>query len=406
MSEGLGLADVTQERDLLLRIVDIVTSGLDIRALAQGVADLITDATDTDVCFVHVVDRSGGRLVLSGATPPYDRLAGRITLAVGEGISGWVAEHGQAVVITDNKMSDPRYRYIPELEGEQYRSMASVPMVSRPGRLVGVLNVHSRRRREFSAGDVRLLQTIASLVAGAIENADLHREVMAREQAREQFAERIVALQEAERRRLAAEIHDGISQRIVGLAFHLSAALDALPTDPQFAAERIAAARDLAAAALDETRLAIVGLRPPVLDDLGLGPSLESLVRNCPGLEVEIDIEDCRLPDHVETALFRIAQEAVQNVLKHADASHLALRLRCRRDRVVLEVEDDGRGFDTTASTGSATGVSYGLSGMRERAALVDAVLDVRSAPGRGTTVRVSVPLRRRRQAASSSSGE
>src|SRR5437762_3069638 len=120
--------------------------------------------------------------------------------------------------------------------------MASVPIVTPLGHLVGVLNVHTRQRREFTATDVELLRSVAGLVAGAIENARLHWRLAEREEALEQFAERTVEWTEHERRRLAGEIHDGISQRIVSLFFHLSAAADAIPGDPETAAEQVAPA--------------------------------------------------------------------------------------------------------------------------------------------------------------------
>lgn len=361
----------------------------------NGVAVLITDTTNTDVCFVHLLDMDRRQLMLMGATPPYDQLAGRITLPIGEGISGWVAAHGEPVVLTEDKRSDPRYRYIPELRGEQYVSMASIPMRSGPNTLVGVLNVHTLQRREFTALDVRLLSSIGSLVAGAIESARLHRGLAQREHAREQFAERTVALQEHERRRLAAEIHDGISQRIVGLSFHLAAAADAVATDPVFAAEQISAARKLAAAALDETRVAIAGLRPPVLDDLGLAASLESLARSVADVEIQVDVDASGLPEHVETALYRITQEALQNIAKHAQASNARVELFARDGQAMLRVRDDGRGFDVEEQQNRPGRMTYGLAGMRERADLIGGRLIVASRPGRGTTITVRLSINR-----------
>ena len=392
-AKRLGLADAEQEARLLSRAIETISAGLDLDEIVQGVASLVTETTATDVCFVHLLDEDGARLRLRGATPPFDALDGQVVLAVGEGVSGWVAAHGEPVVIADDKRADPRYRYIPALRGEEFISMASVPIVAAPGHLVGVLNVHSRRRREFTDADVELLGSVAGLMAGAIENARLHRRLSDREEALERFAERTVELQESERRRLAGEIHDGISQRIVSLSFHLSAAADAIAEDPVFAARQIAAAQQLASAALDETRFAIAGLRPPVLDDLGLAASLESLARDLRGLSVEVETVPCKLPEHVETAVYRIAQEALQNIAKHADATFAALRLAERDDVVVLEVADDGRGFDPGAEpTDRSDAARYGLAGIRERAELIGADLVLDSSPGDGTTVRLSIP--------------
>jgi signal transduction histidine kinase len=389
----LGLADADSDAQLLHRVIEILSAGLDLDGIAQRVADLITETTSTDVCFVHLLDPAGDRLQLRGATPPFDRLARRIELPLGEGVSGWVAAHCQPVVITDNKREDPRYRYIPELRGEEFVSMASVPMLTRPGDLVGVLNVHTRDRREFTEADVGLLGSVAGLMAGAIENASLHSRLTEREEAMERFAEQIVLLQETERRRLAGEIHDGISQRIVSLSFHLSAAADAVATDPAGAAKQIARAQELAAGALDETRNAIAGLRPPVLDDLGLAASLESLARSTPLLNVQVDTMTTVLPEHVETAVYRIAQEALQNVMKHASAAHVQLRLSVSPGAVLLEVSDDGVGFDPATTPERAGPVGYGLPGMQQRAELLGGQLTAESRPGRGTVVRLRVPF-------------
>jgi signal transduction histidine kinase len=155
----------------------------------------------------------------------------------------------------------------------------------------------------------------------------------------------------------------------------------------------LGAAKDLTSAALDEARRAIAGLRPSVLDDLGLGPSLESLAHTVVGPEVDVDIAPCRLPPHVEVALYRIAQEALQNVMKHAAAERVTLRLSTPNGGVHLVVEDDGQGFrpGQTAHTRKGGGPSYGLVGMRERAELVGARLTVTSTPGSGTRVAVEL---------------
>lgn len=397
----LGVADAEREAQLLSKVVETISAGLDLDRILQGVAQLVTETTETDVCFVHLLDEQGRKLQLRGATPPFDTMVGTIELALGEGVAGWVADHGQPAVIVDNKAADPRYRYIPALRGEEFTSMLSVPVVTPMGHLVGVLNVHTRLRREFTPADVELLRTVAGLVAGAIENARLHRRLAEREEALERFAERMVEWQEHERRRMAGEIHDGISQRIVSLFFHLSAAADAIPGSPGVAAEQVARAQELAGAALDETRSAIAGLRPPVLDDLGLAASLESLGHGFPTLEVRVDAAALSMAEHAETAVYRTAQEALQNAAKHAGAQTVQVRLHRQNDRVVLEVTDDGSGFDPAAAVPSAAVPSaavpagptgFGLSGMRERAELLGGRLELTSAPGRGTTVRLSIP--------------
>ncbi len=272
--------------------------------------------------------------------------------------------------------------------------MASVPMASSPGGLVGVLNVHTRMRREFTDRDARLLTSIGTLIAGAIHQARMHRRLAARERAHERFTEQVIQAQEAERRRLAADIHDGITQRLCSLQFHLDAAMEALADDRDFALEQLTKAHEhthLTIAA--EARAAINLLRPPVLDDLGLADSLASLARSAPGVEAHVEVDQCALSEHVEIALYRIAQEAMQNVVKHAHAARIELRLFRRGSGVVLQVTDDGRGFDREAAVQDISQGGYGMGSMAERAELIGGRLEVESRPGVGTTVSATVPV-------------
>ena len=385
------------ENRLLHRIIEVTSSDLNLREVAEHVAVLVTEATASDVCFVHVLDEDRQRLVLMGATPPFNSLSGTVELALGEGVAGWVALHAEPAVVPD-KWKDDRYRYIPALRGEDYESLVSVPLLGRGQPVVGVLNVHSRKPRRYGNHDVTLLAQVGNLLARTIENARLYERLALREQTLEEFAARTVEAQEIERRHLAGEIHDGISQPLISLWYHLNAA-ESFAGDPAVVAHELGKAKDLASAALDEARRAIAGLRPSVLDDLGLGPSLESLARTVAGIEMDVEIAPCRLPAHVEVALYRIAQEALQNVMKHASAQRVTLRLSAADGRVHLLVEDDGRGFRPGRAGQNRTGEpTYGLVGMRERAELVGARLEVTSTPGSGTRVLVELPTPRSRQ--------
>lgn len=388
---GLGEPDLPGENRLLRGIIEVTSADLKLREVAQHVAVLVSEATGSDVCFVHVLDEDRHRLVLMGATPPFQDLAGTVELALGEGVAGWVAMHAEPAVVPD-KWRDTRYRYIPALRGEDYESMASVPMLIRGQQVVGVLNVHSRQPRRYDERELALLTQVAHLMARTVENARLYERLAERERTLEQFASRTVEAQELERRRLAGEIHDGISQRLISLWYHLQAAETASFGDGVLVRE-LEVAKDLASAALDETRRAIAGLRPSVLDDLGLGPSLESLAKTVTGPEVELDVAPCRLPAHVEVALYRIAQEALQNVVKHARAQRVSVRLSTAAGAVHLVVEDDGQGFRPEELGRERPSPSYGMVGMQERAELVGARLSVTSTPGAGTRVQVEVPV-------------
>jgi len=224
-----------------------------------------------------------------------------------------------------------------------------------------------------------------------------------RERSAERFAEQVMAAQEAERARLVREIHDGLAQRLASLGFHLSAADRLLPGDPRQAHEQIVLARELCDLAAAETRAAIAGLRPPVLDDLGLPAALATLAREARGRRPDLDLAvtvtgeiDRPLPDHVQTALYRIAQEAVANLLKHAQATCADIVLDHEPDRVTLTIRDDGTGFriaDVSAA-GRRPG-SYGLRTMAERAELLGGRTVITSRMAEGTKIRTVIPLPR-----------
>ncbi|WP_166902708.1 GAF domain-containing sensor histidine kinase [Mycobacterium sp. DL440] len=389
-----GPIELTAEGELALlrELIRAASSGPGVEPLAAAAARMITASTATDVCFVHVLDDSERALTLAGATPPFDAEIGKIRLPLGQGISGWVASHRQPVVISHDKESDPRYMPFESLRGRDFTSMVSVPMETGPGGLVGVLNVHTVDRREFTPRDVELLLVIGRLIAGALHQARLHRQLVARERAHENFVEQVIQAQEIERRRLAGDIHDGISQRLVTLSYRLDAAARAV--DPQAVAEQLAAARELVAMTLQEARAAISGLRPPVLDDLGLSGGLASLARSIPRIPIDVDLAETRVPDHIELALYRIAQECLQNVVKHAEADRARLTFSVDDGVARLEIVDDGKGFDTFEHPlGSDEMGGYGLLSMAERAEIVGGRLHIRSRPGAGTTVTASIPL-------------
>lgn len=418
--------------ELLSGIVSIAAEERSLRSVLRRSASLVVDATGADACFVHVVDRDRAEVVLMGAHPThFDELAGTIRLRLGEGLAGWVAEHGQVAVV-DDKWSDPRYRYIPALRGEDYRSLVSAPLLRPDAGAVGVVNVHAHEQHHFAPDVVDRLTAVADLLAGIVEGAVLYEKLRQREEQLERFAEYTIELQEVERRRIAGDIHDGISQRLVSAWYHLRAARAALPArlaaegglgpgagwagrvggagagevgaatgagggedDPEFEVlvGELAAAEDLVSAALEEARGAVRGLRPTILDDLGLPAAIESLVTGAGPFEVDTDLEACRLPPHLEMCVYRVAQEAVQNVVKHAHARRVRVSLCQAEGQVQLTVSDDGIGIVPAASAGGGT---YGLGGMVERAALVGGTLEVAATAGAGTEVRLRIPVAER----------
>jgi len=255
-----------------------------------------------------------------------------------------------------------------------------VPLRARE-RTIGVLIAHDKLGRDprFSSGDLRLAEQFALRASIAV---DLSRRV-ARDSLR-----RVVAGQEVERRRLARELHDETGQALTSILLGLRALEDA---DMGASVEDL---RELVVRTLQDVRRLAVQLRPKALDDFGLVPALERLGQTfaeSSGIRVQLEarVGDERLPTEIETTVYRIVQEALTNVVKHAGASEVSILLVRRDGMLTAVVEDDGGGFDPATVRSD----SLGLEGMRERVALHDGRLTVESAPGAGTTLRIEVPL-------------
>jgi signal transduction histidine kinase len=221
--------------------------------------------------------------------------------------------------------------------------------------------------------------------------ASVHEERMA--VLREQYAQ-VTAAQEEERQRIARELHDGLVPVLASMSIRLHTVGQLLAREAHLSAGEVQELAELAQASSRDVRRLVYDLRPVALDELGLVPALRQHLARCEsehGLAVEFVVDEGgRLPAPVETALFRLVQEAVNNVSRHARAQHLTVTLARRADHVELRVADDGLGFDLQAPR---TGRHVGLWSMRERVEQLGGRFEVHSAPGQGTALRAWVPL-------------
>ncbi len=167
------------ERRILREIISTVASSLDLEEVLSAVVRLLSDASAVNACFVYLLSDDGERLVLAAASEPYAALVGEIVLERGEGIAWWSADRREPV-FAQNVMTDPRSKYVPELEEERFQSLLSVPIVGKDGAVIGVISLHTEAPREFTDSEVDFLVSSASLVAGAIENARLHEDTRRR----------------------------------------------------------------------------------------------------------------------------------------------------------------------------------------------------------------------------------
>lgn len=214
---------------------------------------------------------------------------------------------------------------------------------------------------------------------------------------RQEVAAQILRAQEEERKRIARELHDETSQSLTSILVNLEVVANQFPQGNELAS-RVRLTKEIAQRTLDETRRLMFDLRPSVLDDLGLVPALRWFIsQRVQPMGIQVDFQaarlDNRLPEELETALFRIIQEAITNALKHAKAKQLWITLVHEPGRLVGKVRDDGIGFHPVNVAGKREADrGLGLFGMQERAALVGGTVLIESAPGRGTVVHVTVP--------------
>ena len=299
-----------------------------------------------------------------------------------EGLSGWVAATGKPLVIPDVS-KEPRYVW---MRGSQTRSELTVPILAK-GQVIGILDTQSDRINDFDETDLAVLQSLAHQAGAAIENARLYEQ-----------AQQAAVLEE--RARLARELHDAVTQTL----FSASLLAEALPasweSDHQEGEKLLDELKQLNRGALAEMRTLLIELRPSALIEANFGDLIQQLAEAASGREglpVEVEVNcECTLPPDVHIALYRIAQEALNNVVKHARASQVKVLVSCshcsagkfgeeRPKEILLMVADDGMGF----SQGQIQHDQLGLGIMRERAEDIGAQLEIESEPGAGTRITI-----------------
>ncbi len=356
-----------------------ITSIMDIDQVLEQVVQLIQKAFGYEHVAIAMIENEyavyrvgAGRL---WEDPAFDFNPSRLKIGA-EGVTGRVAASGQALYLPDVR-EDPGYV---EMKGSSTLSELTVP-IKMKGKVIGVLDAQSVHLNAFDDSDMMVLQSLADQTAVAIENAQLYKQA-------QQFA--VIE----ERNRLARELHDSVTQALYGITLHAEAAFRQLEAaNNALANEQLVELRATAQEALREMRLLIFELRPSVVEMQGLVPALRArleAVEERAGIQVEMDLdENLDLSDRIQDGLYRIAQEALNNALKHAKANLISLKLSGTLSKVTLEIMDDGRGFNPDQAV---EGGGLGLDGIIERAELLKGELTIDSWPGKGTKIRIEVP--------------
>ncbi len=273
---------------------------------------------------------------------------------------------------------------------------ASVPLSTTTG-IVGLMNLVLPSGRQFNQRELALLATVGGEVGLAIEKSQLLKELQDKERLRSDLIKKLMSAYEDERRRIARELHDETGQSLTALILNIEMLRTLAERAQPTLVEELDRLKALAEATLEEVRKLIYDLRPTILDDLGLAAALRWYVHHqleARGLAVDLRLElgDARLDAVVETAAFRIAQEALWNVVKHAAATRVQITLTLSNGRLRLRVSDNGRGFEGRRRFDPLKG-GAGLDGMEERAALLGGVVRITSTPEAGTEVVAELPL-------------
>jgi PAS domain S-box-containing protein len=376
------------------------------RALAELEFSVVLEAaveslaSTLDVQFVKVLELppDGGPLRLRAGLGWRDGLVGHLTVGSGVDSQAGFTLASEVPVVVEDLARETRFTAPPLLRQHGVVSGMSV-IIGAGDRPWGVLGAHSPCRRRFSADDVNFLQATANVVAAVIGRVEVDTALHAAHDRERSLRRRlqahtrmVVEAQEIERRHIARELHDEVGQSLTGLKLALEGH-ERLSAEQ--VADRLSRAHALAAELLQRVHDLSLDLRPAVLDDLGLRPALLSLVERYggqTGIEVALRCSrlDRRLRTEIETTAYRIVQEALTNVARHAGVSRAAVHCAVEATLLRVEVADEGSGFEVSAVS---VGQTSGITGMEERARSTGGRLWLRSAPGHGTTVVAELPL-------------
>ncbi len=347
-------------------------------------------ASGVEAVSLYLLDASRNTLILreyAGTTPAFREQLAALPLSEAQ-IAATAIRERRAVTRDVNQHPTPSIRDLYQNQG--FRHLTVVPVAGRE-EILGVLHLASRREPLLTADEIALVQAIGGLVGVALENAALRERMTAQQERLRALAGGILHAREEEARRIAHELHDEAGQLLASVHIALDNLVQQIP-------ERAGTVRELHGL-LDrvESHLRRLSreLRPTILDDLGLAPALEWLAQGVAqrtGLNVTVDAPIERLPSVIETALYRVIQEALANASRHARAKNVKVEVREDGPIILAIVRDDGVGFDVEAALARRGERGLGLIGMRERVEALGGQFMISAAPGKGTEVSVRIP--------------
>ncbi len=415
VSLGRHMADIIQESlfhkqkgrllrklALWLEMVNAISSTLDIRQVLHIVAQLIADLFSAKSC-IYLLDERDQTLIPAVAVGSFDPVLKKKFKAL-RGTQPFpaierVIKTKEPVLVTPNNL----HRLLTEeiIDNFNYYWMVLTPILNKD-KIIGIMQVdRPPEASAFNREDTEIIFAISRATAIAIENARLIEMLEQKENLLHQLVNKLITAQEDERKRLAADLHDGIIQSLIAIWYRMQRITPSEGSDPQGWFEEITNLTDVLSEQIQEIRRILYDLRPIILDNYGLIPAMESYISTFQeqnGLPTKLIIQGKKgkMDSRMEITFFRILQEALTNVAKHAHATGVKVKLTFSESEATLEIKDNGAGIDNSAmDTGQPQYLKrLGLAGIHERALLLGGSCHIHSGPGEGTRVSVNIPFK------------
>lgn len=383
--------------------VSSATSGLrNLDAILNVCLDIALETVHGEIGGILLLDEENQKLhyrVSRGLSAKYTQ---QMKMPIGQGIAGRVAKTGEPVLLEDIS-KDPRVAHSDLISTEGLKGFASVPLKAKE-KVVGVINMASHVPGHFSEDDLYLLNSMGCQIGAAIEQAKLYQRLASAAKRYQTLLQHALTSQEDERKRIARELHDETSQAITSLTLNLQAIIELMEmrgTADTDLMDRLKTTHAHTVHTGSEIVKLMKELRPTLLDELGMPTAIHRYAKDtlqARGVNIATEFigTDQRFPTEIEVTLFRVAQGLIGNIMKHSEAKNTSIKLECNADKCVLQIADDGKGFDVSKLTRvDPSGRGAGLFTIKERVKLAGGHCKVNSRPGQGTKVTVNIPLPR-----------
>jgi signal transduction histidine kinase len=387
-------------RQTMLTFSDRMSNVLNLEELAENMLYPITKALSSRRVYLFLPEGEGGDFVARFVQPPVEGPDGGLRLGKDNPVLVWLARERKALHRETIDIA-PMFKALWQSETEEIDALelALFCPIMRKGSLIGVVGLGRKfSDRPYSGEDVDLVTTMATEAAIVMENAMMLDNLKEQQEHVERLLAKTVLAQEEERRRIAVELHDSVAQWLVGASYRTQSCGVLLSgSDSDMAQTELTEIENTIDRSLKEIRRVMLGLHPPALEELGLAHALRQLLEGLKpegvAYHFETEGELARLPESSELAIYRVVQEALNNVRKHSGASAVVVRLRFDPETVLVEIHDNGSGFNLARTMRGAVSIGHmGLLGMKERAGMLGGTVKVKSRPGKGTGVTLTLP--------------